>query len=134
MKKKLQLKKEIVSILDRNQMNNLTKGGAFTDAIQCTTADTLGVYCTVLTGPNQCGGQTFHVNCGLGTEKCGDTNLGCNLSNVNEECKTFADTCGPQPQTQEQSCQATACALTNNNVCVTKDGCYCAASKDTCIG
>ena len=30
MKKKLQLKKEIVSILDRNQMNNLTKGGAGT--------------------------------------------------------------------------------------------------------
>ena len=30
MKKKLQLNKEIVSILDRNQMNNLTKGGAAT--------------------------------------------------------------------------------------------------------
>ena len=132
MKKKLQLNKEIVSILDRKQMNNLTKGGAFTDAIQCTTADTLGVYCTVQTGPHQCGGQTLHVNCGLETKQCGYTKLEC-LSDVNEECNTLAPTCAPDPETQQESCQATACALTNDNGCLTKNGCYCAASKDTCF-
>ena len=133
MKKKLQLKKEIVSILDRKQMNHLTKGGAFTDEIQCTTANTLKKECTWETGPHLCGGQALHVNCGLETQHCGYTKLEC-LSDVNEECNTFAPTCGPDPQTQQESCQAIACALTNNNVCATKDGCYCAASKDTCIG
>lgn len=129
MKKKLQLKKEIVSILDRNQMNFLTKGGAFTDEIQCTTADTLGAACTWETGAHKCGGQTLHVNCGIGTEKCGDTDLGCNLSNVNKECKTFADTCGPQPQTQEQSCQLTDCVI----LPITRKDCMLHLSVDICV-
>ncbi|WP_370745327.1 hypothetical protein [Alistipes communis] len=45
MKKKLQLKKEIVSILDRNQMNNLTKGGAGTQG-NCNT-QARRVYCQI---------------------------------------------------------------------------------------
>ena len=48
MKKKLQLNKEIVSILDRNQMNNLTKGGAATLPPRCGVGETTPQHCGVV--------------------------------------------------------------------------------------
>ena len=48
MKKKLQLKKEVVSILDRNQMNHLTKGGGQTIPPQCGVGETTPQHCGII--------------------------------------------------------------------------------------
>lgn len=72
MKKKLQLNKEIVSILDRKQMNNLTKGGAGTLPPQC------GIIATMacISQHNQCPSDVCidptisKYGCGGETERC----------------------------------------------------------------
>ena len=79
MKKKLQLKKEIVSILDRNQMNNLTKGGAATLPPQCGIVATMAC----ISQHNQCHTDVCidptisKYGCGGETERC-DSATTCN--------------------------------------------------------
>lgn len=110
MKKKLQLKKEIVSILDRNQMNNLTKTGADdrTYNVDCETGWT--GCCQIKT--IFCATDRFT---GCDTDVCIDQTKVC--PNPSEGCQPETDICD-----------------FSDLYCATKDGCYCAASKDTCIG
>ena len=75
MKKKLQLKKEIVSILDRNQMNNLTKGGAVTQG----NCNTQAIRCIVNTANYECGTIATYA-CPTQicqSNHCIDDSLGC---------------------------------------------------------
>ena len=117
MKKKLQLKKEIVSILDRNQMNNLTKAGTANTTIVIRTQKTecpTG-WSDVCTNPE--------VTLACETMACESAKC------VTEPCIQQTKHCyepsvGCQPETD--ICNTSAI------FCVTKDGCYCAASKDTC--
>ena len=125
MKKKLQLKKEVVSILDRKQMNFLTKGGLTTNPHEtqeiCT--KTLDILCFQVS-KNVCG--TIKTE-GCQTQLCPVTQQGCNPISENTKCD-------PEIETRNINCQAEtdACDFSALN-CVTNDGCYCAASKDTCF-
>ena len=121
MKKKLQLKKEIVSILDRNQMNNLTKGAAGT-----------GINTgTVII-------RTQKTDCPTGwTDVCTDNTIACatfacpSKGCISDPCIEQTEVC-PNPS---EGCQPeTDICDFSDLYCATNDGCYCAASKDTCIG
>lgn len=119
MKKKLQLNKEIVSILDRKQMNNLTKGGAGTNTG------------TVII-------RTLKTDCPTGwTDVCTDNTIACEtFACPSKEC--ISDPCIEQtkvcPNPSEDCQPETDICNTSAVECVTNDGCYCAASKNTCFG
>lgn len=88
MKKKLQLKKEVVSILDRNSMQQMTKAGAQPSKRTCVHSDvcasTLCIYDTV--NHDKCesrvcletvrtGCDTFNNKCEIATQHLGCANI-----------------------------------------------------------
>ena len=113
MKKKLQLKKEIVSILDRNQMNNLTKGGAATLPPRCGIVATMAC----ISQHNQCPTDvcldpttfTQEYNCHDETGRC-DSATTCNsdlcpVISVGNSCmEQSVDIC---PVSKEEGCNFT---------------------------
>ena len=114
MKKKLRLQKEVVSILDKKQMNYLTKGGGVTVPPQCVIEETMAQHCGLVptlacltqfkcpTDPciepptEDCGGGgtdtcatvtgCYSDICPIETFKCEETN-GCLVTNLDTNCE-----------------------------------------------
>ena len=108
MKKKLQLNKEIISILDRNSMRQMTKAGAAPTERTCDHSDvcnsTLCMYDTILhekcesrvcieTGRTGC--ETYNDGCQIATQHftCAQKTIQPCLEETDNFCDTISELC-----------------------------------------